>query len=146
MDARIQYREAAVRGASPLQLVIYLYEQAIEDVRRAIVAAENGQIDARTRAINHALTVIGHLEGTLDLQRGGEVAANLRRFNISIRQGLIQAQIQQTAKILERQVSQLALVHEAWLEVERTAHPLPSQPPPLPGAAMEEPPHTDWNA
>ena len=34
MDARSSYREVAVRGASPVRLVICLYEQAIEDLRR----------------------------------------------------------------------------------------------------------------
>jgi len=146
MDARIQYREAAVRGASPVQLVIYLYEQAIEDVRRAIVATEKGQIEARTQAINHALKVIGHLEGTIDMERGGEVAANLFRFYAAIRKGLVEAQVRQSSRILQQQVSQLALVHEAWLEVERAATPLSSLPSSIPGAASAETPHTDWNA
>jgi len=126
MDARTSYRETAVRGASPVRLVICLYEQAIEDLRRAVIAQEEGNIEVRTRGINHALMVIGQLQGTLDKERGGEVAINLERFYHLVRTGLIEAQLKQSVRILEQQISQLAIIHEAWLEVERaTAAPLP---------------------
>ena len=61
MSASLSYREAAVRGASPVRLVILLYEQVIEDLRRALSAQRNGDIEGRTRAINHAILVISHL-------------------------------------------------------------------------------------
>jgi flagellar secretion chaperone FliS len=118
MDARTLYREAAVRGASPVRLVICLYEQAIEDLRRAVIALEKGNIEERTRHINHALMVIAQLQGSLDMPHGGEVARNLQRFYTVIRAGLIEAQLKQSSGILEKQISQLTLVMEAWLEVE----------------------------
>jgi flagellar protein FliS len=150
MDAKIQYRETTVRGASPVRLVICLYEQAIEDLRRAVIAQEKGAIEARTREINHALMVIAQLQGSLDMQRGGEVAFNLGRFYTAVRAGLCEAQIQQSAKLIERQISQLVTVYEAWLEVERATD--------LPSASSDELSNgsnqlptpaifaTDWNA
>jgi flagellar protein FliS len=123
MDAKFSYREAAVRGASPIRLVICLYEQAIEDLRRAVLALEKGDVAARTREINHALKVIGQLQGSLDMERGGEVAKNLVSFYGALRAGLNEAQARQSSRILEQQISQLATVHEAWLEVERVTAP-----------------------
>jgi flagellar secretion chaperone FliS len=149
MNVRFSYREAAVRGASPVRLVICLYEQAIEDLRRAVAALEKKDVEARSRAINHALMVIGQLQGTLDMERGGEVARNLVSFYTAVRAGLIDAQFKQSARIVEQQIAQLMLVHGAWLEVERaTGEPsgaLQVEPsPPLP-AALEKP-AADWNA
>jgi flagellar protein FliS len=150
MDARSSYREAAVRGASPVRLVICLYEQAIEDLRLAVIALEKGDIEARTRGINHALMVIAQLQGSLDMERGGDVARNLSRFYTLVRSGLTEAQLQQSGRILEQQISQLATVHEAWLEVERvTASPAPVPAnlspinPELPASATT---FADWNA
>src|SRR5271163_353206 len=100
MDARTYYREVAVRGASPVRLVICLYEQAIEDLRRAVIALEKGAIEIRTREINHALMVIAQLQGSLDMERGGEVAKNLHHFYNTVRSGLIEAQVKQSARIL----------------------------------------------
>jgi flagellar secretion chaperone FliS len=150
MQAKTSYREAAVRGASPVQLVICLYEQAIEDLRRAIIAQEKGAIEVRTSQINHALMVLGQLQGTLDKQRGGEVALHLERFYSVVRAGLIDAQLKQSTRILEQQILQLAIVHEAWLEVERamvastpqSAESAPRQPE-TPSLGT---PSANWNA
>jgi len=149
MDARSSYREAAVRGATPAQLVIFLYEQTIEDLRRAVVALEKGDIEARTQGINHALAVIAQLQGSLDMERGGEVARNLQAFYNVMRASLCEAQLKQSARILEQQIEQLVLVREAWLEVDRaTSKPAspaesgPSQPP----ISSPEGPSSEWNA
>jgi flagellar secretion chaperone FliS len=119
MDARSSYRESTVRGASPVRLVIVLYEQAIEDLRRAVIALDKGAIEVRTREINHALLVIAQLQGSLNMERGGEVARNLARFYGLVRAGLTEAQLKQSSILIERQIAQLTEVHEAWLEVER---------------------------
>jgi flagellar protein FliS len=150
MDARSHYRESAVRGASPVRLVICLYEQAIEDLRRAVAALERGDVEGRTRGINHALTVIAHLQGSLDMQQGGEVAANLNGFYGLIRAGLVQAQVKESARILQEQISLLVTIHEAWLEVERiTAAPAPqfrASEQTAPALSEAQIPLADWNA
>lgn len=154
MDAKTSYREVAVRGASPVRLVICLYEQAIADLRRAIMALEQGDIEARTRGINHALTVIAQLQGSLDMERGGKVARNLQQFYNAVRIGLADAQRRQSKGILEEQISQLMLVHEAWQEVERDtampksvplAVPLPLAPT-VQVTSVLETSSADWNA
>jgi len=133
-----------------VRLVICLYEQAIEDLRRAVIAQEKGDIEARTRGINHALLVISHLQGSLDMERGGEVAANLARFYNVVRAGLAEAHVKQSIRMLEQQISQLATVHEAWLEVERaTTAPLPQSAGLAeagPSTPSRETSLTDWNA
>jgi flagellar secretion chaperone FliS len=149
MNPRFSYREAIVQGASPVQLVICLYEQAIEDLRRAVLALEKKDIQARTRAINHALTVIGQLQGTLDMERGGEVARNLLLYYGAIRAGLIEAQCRESVAMLEQQIALLMQVHEAWIEVERVSGaPTPPRnldpaPPPI---SPYDVPLGDWSA
>jgi flagellar secretion chaperone FliS len=134
MNAELRYREAAVAGASPLRLVSLLYEQAIEDLRRAIDAQTRRDIEARTRHINHAILVLGHLEATLDKDQGGEVAENLQRFYQQSRSALVEAQFKQSIRLLEQQISFLTQIREAWGEVERaTASPqteVPNSPSP----------------
>jgi flagellar protein FliS len=151
MDARSSYREAAVLGASPLALVICLYEQIIEDLRRALAAQARGSIEGRTRSINHAVLVLAHLQSSLDKDQGGKVAVNLERFYNQVRIGLVGAQLQQSAAAIETQISHLMLVHDAWCEVERriAAPAIASGSAPL----REEPDHSsqsrassDWSA
>ena len=119
MNPRFSYREAAVQGASPVRLVVLLYEQAIEDLRRALAAHVRRDIEVRTREIKHALLVISHLQSSLDKDRGGKVAVNLERFYNLLRAGLLEAQCQQSTASLEKHLSLLIQVREAWCDVEQ---------------------------
>jgi flagellar secretion chaperone FliS len=119
-NPRLSYRAAAVVGASPVRLVSLLYEQLIEDLQRAASAQRAGNIVERTRQINHAILVLGHLQTSLDKSQGGTVAATLERFYEQLRASLIEAQFRQSVAILEQQICDLMQVHEAWREVERT--------------------------
>jgi flagellar secretion chaperone FliS len=121
MNPRFSYREAAIRGASPVRLVVLLYEQAIEDLRRALAAHVRRDIEVRTREIKHALLVISHLQSSLDKDRGGKVAINLEYFYNQIRAGLLEAQCRQSTAALEKYIFLLMQVREAWCEVERVA-------------------------
>jgi flagellar protein FliS len=142
MNPGLSYREAGVAGASPVRLVILMYEQAIQDLRRALAAHTAGDIEGRTREINHAVLVIGHLQATLDHEEGGKVAENLARFYDQLRTGLMEAQCRQSAAALEQQVAHLMLVHEAWCEVERALDPAPK---PSQNASEPRSP-AEWNA
>lgn len=142
MNAGLSYREAAVAGASPVHLVVLLYQQVIGDLRRALQALAQGDIEGRTKEINHALQVIGHLQGTLDRERGGKVAENLARFYAQVTQGLIQAQYKQSAAALEEQIANLVLVYEAWCGVESS---LTDHTQPQDGAPAQREPG-DWSA
>ena len=121
MDPRTAYRVGAAQGASPIGLVIQLYEQMIQDMFRAVQALEQNDPERRTREINHAITVLGWLQGTLDMQRGGVVARNLLRFYTSVRARLVEAHSSASQQILQEQIACLLQVREAWTEVEREA-------------------------
>lgn len=118
MNPGLSYREAAAAGASPVRLVILLYEQAVEDLRRALCAQGRGDVEGRTREINHAILVVGHLQATLDKDQGGKVAENLARFYVQVRERLLEAQHRQSTAILEEQIAHLMEVHDAWCAVE----------------------------
>jgi len=125
MDARFIYREAAVRGASRVRLVVLLYEQIIADLERAAKAMEQGNIEVRTRELNHALKVIAHLQGTLDIDRGGEVAGNLYKFYCLLQNELVRAQAQASRQVIQEVTAFLLSLREAWLEVEQAETSLP---------------------
>ncbi len=80
MNIQQSYRESAVRGATPLALVVRLYEQMIEDLRQVANAIEQNDIERRSNRIKHALLVIAHLQSTLDFAQGGKVAQDLNRL------------------------------------------------------------------
>jgi flagellar protein FliS len=118
-DAQTIYREAALRGATPVGLVVLLYEQAVQDLQRALTAMRQNNIQQRTREINHAIAILGQLNGTLDMENGGQVARNLRHFYECAKNNLVLAQGQVSSEIIRGQITDLLELREAWCEVNR---------------------------
>ena len=118
-NPRTAYRENDVRGATAVRLVVLLYEQLVQDLRQALQAIEQNDIEVRTKRINHAILVIGHLQSPLDFANGGKVAQDLDHFYNVLRQNLVQVQFHPSQAELSQQITDLLAVREAWTDVER---------------------------
>jgi len=118
-DARNTYRESAARGANPVRLVVLLYEQLAEDLRQAVKAIDDRDIESRTNRINHAILILGYLQSRLDMERGGQVARNLERLYNVFRENFLQAQMQTSKALLLERIADLLSLRDAWSEVER---------------------------
>ncbi len=114
---RTYYREASVRGATSVELVVLLYEQVIQDLGRAARAIDEHDIEGRTGQINHALSVIAHLRGTLNLELGGQVARHLDRFYEILVNDILLASMQGSKEVLVKQIDFLLMLREAWVKV-----------------------------
>ncbi|HEY1271072.1 MAG TPA: flagellar export chaperone FliS [Terriglobales bacterium] len=149
MDPRIAYREQSAQGASKVAIVIALYDQAAHDLSQAILAVQKGDIEGRSREIDHALAVIGHLQGRLDHKQGGEIARNLDRFYDLVRKRLLEAQFASSAEILREQRELLLSLRSAWVEVEQAElrnkmAPQPKAPSAPKQAPSSEDSSSDW--
>ncbi len=123
----LNYRKAAVMNASPVGLVIILYDTLVGDLTRAIDAIEKGDIEGRSAQIKHALLVLHQLEGSLDMEKGGEAAVNLSRFYSFVRGKLLEAHIKVQPDVLKQQIDMILDVRQAWQQVDV---PQPVQPNP----------------
>ncbi len=119
MDIRRSYREATIRGARPVELVMRLYEQIVEDLRQAIRAVEQNDIELRTNRLNHAILVIAYLQSQLNLASSSPVSDKLNHFYDYLRQNLVQVQFHPSIPGIHQQITDLMEVREAWMEVER---------------------------
>ena len=80
MTTEIAYRNSSIAGASPIGLMIILFDTLAADLRRASIAINQNDIEARCKELNHATLVISRLESWIDLKNGGESAQNLSHF------------------------------------------------------------------
>jgi flagellar secretion chaperone FliS len=114
---QLAYQEAAVRNASAIELVIMLYDILARDLHAAIEAMEAGNIELRTAKVKHGLLALQQLEGTLNMDEGGELATNMSRFYSMMRGQMLKAQIRQDAAVLRELIQLLFSVREAWVEL-----------------------------
>jgi flagellar secretion chaperone FliS len=123
MNIQQSYREAAIRGANPVALVVRLYEQMIEDMRQVALAIEASDIPRRSDRIKHVIIVIGHLQSTLDHAQGGKVAQDLGKFYDALRQNVVYVQFHPTRRAATHVITDLLTVREAWIQVEQAQYP-----------------------
>jgi len=120
------YRQSQGSSASKVGVVIALYETMIGDLARAVAAMGDNNVERRTREIQHALTVLGVLQGTLNFEKGGRPAQELNRFYCMMRMQIMEAQLRSSKPIADSVIGYLTEVCEAWrvvdLQMRRETH------------------------
>ena len=114
----LSYRRGAVENASPVGLVVILYDLLINDLREAVEAIARKNVEERSKAVKHAFLVLQQLEGSLDRDNGGEAARNLSSFYAVMRARIFEAHTKVNAEILHEQVTLLLDVRQAWEKVD----------------------------
>ena len=111
--------ETDVNSASPEKLISLLFEGARKAIARARFAFENNDVPARGMAISKAVAIVSEgLRAALNLEAGGEVAANLQELYIYIERCLLQANLHADASKLDEADRLLADIASAWNEIE----------------------------
>jgi flagellar protein FliS len=118
MTTELSYRKSAIEGASTIGLMIALFDTLAGDLRRAVAAIHNNDIETRCKELNHAVLVLGQLESWIDLTNGGESAQTLSRFYAYLRSRMMEASINKSANILETQIDMILHIRSAWQQLD----------------------------
>ena len=122
----LSYRKSAIEGASPIGLVIALYDTLWGDLRRAAAAIRENDIEKRCKELKHAALVLGQLEDWIDLKRGGDLAQNLTHFYAYLRAKMMEASIAKSATMLEAQMELILHVRTSWQQRDMVITPPPT--------------------
>jgi flagellar protein FliS len=136
----LTYRQFSVRGATPVGLVVMLYDGAIAFLHRALAAIETHDVQKKCNNLNRALAIIAQLEGSLNFEQGGEVARTLKSFYLYARAQAMKANLENSAGTLRSLIEMFATVRDAWREGERRLAIQSANSPPQERSARE-----DWS-
>ena len=135
----VSYREHALDGASPVDLVVALYDGIIRFLYAAIAAVERGDVPGRRAAVKRALAIFIHLQARLRMDIGGRPAKVLSEFYASMFALILQASQSASSKRFEEVIASVRSVRDAWRQVatdqRMQLHPevnLPATPRSLP--------------
>lgn len=113
-----QYRQVGMEGriedADGHRLVALLFEGALERISAARVALEAGNLARKGELIGKAVTILGGLRETLDMEAGGELAANLDYLYGYMQRRLLEAHVKNRSDGLEEVMNLLRPLLEAW--------------------------------
>lgn len=99
---------------SPHRLIQMLMEGFLARVNSAKGAIAHGDMEAKSIYISKAIGIIGGLNEALDLEQGGEIAANLRELYDYINMRLLTASRENSEEILNEVSNLMKDIKEAW--------------------------------
>ena len=109
--------ESGISGARPIDLVVMVYEGAIEAIGRAATEMRAGDIDAKNRTITRAIRIIDEgLRAPLDLS-AGPIAANLADLYDYMTRRLLQGSARNDVAMLDEVRGLLLELKSAWDEI-----------------------------
>jgi flagellar protein FliS len=116
------YKRTGVMTADPKQLVLMCYEEAIRNLKIARVKYVSCEYEEKARALIKAQDFICALNSALDLEKGGEIAANLQALYKYIMHRVTEADLKRDLKSIDHIIGILAELKSAWEEILNGHH------------------------
>lgn len=121
LNALKQYQSvdlrATVETASPHKLISMLLDGALGALAKAKGSIERQNIEERTLHLNKASEIVVGLRGSLDLEQGGEVAANLDALYDYMLRSIMTANSQNDAEKVQEVMNLMLEIKQGWSEM-----------------------------
>ena len=111
------YAKIGVNTATPLKLILMLYDGAIQFLNRAIEDADRGDIKNKNINANNARDIVLELNNSLNMEVGGEVAVSLRGIYFFMNRHILQTSWNNDTKGFREVIELLSNLREAWQHV-----------------------------
>jgi flagellar protein FliS len=119
MNSYQHQMEQVILCAEPLELVVMLYTGLRDSIRDARRQLSTNDITGRAISVSKAIAIVGELASTLDLSRGGEVAAGLNRLYSFLAVRLLDGNYRQVDEPLAESEAIAETLLEAWEGIRR---------------------------
>ncbi len=114
------YTQAKVVGGSPVEMIIMLYDGAIEFLNKAATGITLSNLQVKLKYIDKALAIIQELNRSLNMDAGGEVAFNLRDLYTHMMFELVLANAGDDIEKMRQITALLINLREGWLQIRNT--------------------------
>ena len=109
--------DAGVEGASSHQLISMLFEGVFARIAQAKGAIQQGDLALKAAKVSETMKIIMGLRDFLDLEKGGELAANLDSLYDYIQRTLMSAHINNDTVKFDECRELLSQVSDAWEKI-----------------------------
>ena len=116
------YQTNAVQAATPIELVVMVYDECINSLNRAEQAfAIEGpeRIEQIGNHLLHAQDAITELSLSLDMENGGEVAENLSRLYDFMTRHLVEANVKKNLQAVLDVRQMMSELRDTWSQVSQ---------------------------
>jgi flagellar protein FliS len=122
------YRQIATQTAPPGQLVLMLFDGALNSLERALLGFDYTDIGQRNVTIHNnirrAVDIIRELNSALDLEAGGQLAETLRNLYSYFERQLNQSNLKKSRRGIDEVLPMLRQLRDAWYQMLNGTNPL----------------------
>ncbi len=115
------YRQTQAQSRTPLELVVMLYDGALQFLTIARDAIERRDIPARRKALSNALAIISELQSTLKIDEGGQLATSLDELYGYTNVRLLEAAAKNDVRPVDEVRKILEVLRDAWSSIASPA-------------------------
>ncbi|MEM9190695.1 MAG: flagellar export chaperone FliS [Myxococcota bacterium] len=119
--ALAQYKTTRVQTASPVQIVVQLYDGSIRFMRQAVEAIEDGKPSVKGELLGKAHAIVGELQATLDTSQAPELCAELERLYEFVLYRITQCTMTSDPAVLVPAIEVMQELRGAWSELAQKA-------------------------
>lgn len=114
-----EYRKQAVQTASPLELVVMLYDGALRFMEAGKQAMADRDNFRKNDQLQRAQKIVTELMCCLDMQQGGEIAQNLFAIYSYVHNTLVEANVAEDPGKIDECVAILSQLRDGWAQIHR---------------------------
>lgn len=114
-----EYRKGSVNGASPVQLIIMLYDGALKFMEAGKHSVLQKDLPKQNQYLQKAQRIVMELMSCLDMNQGGDIAKNLLALYTYVLNELVQANIHDDIVPIDRSIKILSDLRESWVQIDR---------------------------
>lgn len=119
------YRSVAVQSgvdaADPHRLILMLMDGALERISAARGAIENNAPEAKGRLLHRAVSIVDELRASLNLEAGGQIAANMADLYEYVGRQLLRANLENKVELLDEASHLIREIRSAWIQIPAQA-------------------------
>ena len=114
--------DAQTTYASPHQLMLMLFDGAIEAMSFTIGAIQNENFELRSKQNTRSITIINGMRECLDMETGGELANNLYSLYQYMTQELFRASFKNDVDTIQNIQTMLKDIRGSWEKIPLDMH------------------------
>src|SRR5208283_4641967 len=112
------YTQARVLGGSPVEMIIMLYDGALEFLTKAATGINLRNLQVKLKYIDRTLAILQELDRSLNFEAGGEVALKLHDLYFYMMTELVLANLKNDCGKLAEISRLLTCLREGWTQVK----------------------------
>ena len=114
-----EYQKNAVVSASPVGLIVMLYDGALRCMSRAREAMLANDLKKQDDQLRRAQKMVIELMTSLDMSRGGDIAKNLFALYSYVTEKLVEANMRDDVEAIDDAVKVMEGLRSSWSELDR---------------------------